>query len=256
MIRKGLIKKGEDGRYYSLVTKQEIAFSRIDRSRVRIQQSKAWKERKERQEPAKSKKLPHEPYVAKLAFKGAKKIAQKHGRLAAAYFLVYSLVGARETGILLLWLNTMFIYCEQKTGFCHYFYSELLHRYFLLLGLKEGIMYRNTTEYQKAIQVANKYIKKYYRSHQVARRLHYKLKNEKYIYTKPEEDETLNIELFYYEDGNLGIRVWNNSMKKIKYAVNLTNKSIERREIKPAYPYEHVYEPNEETYFNRPAGIY
>ena len=116
-------------------------------------------------------------------------------------------------------------------------------------------MYRNTVEYQKAMQIANKYIKKYYGSHQAARRLHYKLKKEKYIYMKP-KDETLNVELLYYEDGDLGIKVWDNSMKKIKYAVNLANKSIERREIKPAYPYEHVYEPNEETYFNRPAGIY
>jgi predicted transcriptional regulator len=38
MIRKDLIRKGRDGRYYPLVTKQEVAFSRIDRSRVRIQQ--------------------------------------------------------------------------------------------------------------------------------------------------------------------------------------------------------------------------
>ena len=72
-------------------------------------------------------KLLHEPYIARLAFKRAQKIAQRHGNLAAAYFLVYSLAGARETGILLLWLNTMFIYCEQKTGFCHYLYSQILH---------------------------------------------------------------------------------------------------------------------------------
>jgi len=36
MTRKGLIRKGEDGRYYPLVTRPEIAFSRINRSRVRI----------------------------------------------------------------------------------------------------------------------------------------------------------------------------------------------------------------------------
>ena len=256
MIRKGLIKKGEDRKYYPVITRAEIAFSRIDKKRVRVSQLSGTVKKVKRQKMSAPKVFLHEPYVAKLAFRRARKIAQKHGNLAAAYFLVYSLVGARETGVLLLWLNTLFIYCEQKTGFCHYFYSELLSRYFQLLGLKQGIMYRNTVEYQKAMQMANKYIKKYYGSHQAARRLHYKLKKEKYIYTKLEEDETLNIELLYYEDGDLGIRVWNNSMKKIKYAVNLTNKSIERREIKPAYPYEHVYEPNEETYFHRPAGLY
>lgn len=45
-------------------------------------------------------------------------------------------------------------------------------------------------------------------------------------------------------------------MKKIKYIVNLTNKSIKRKEIKPAYPHEHIHKPNGKTYFNCPAGIY
>ena len=253
MIRKGLIKKGEDGRYYPLVTRPEIAFSRIDKRRVRVSQLSRTVKKVKRQETSAPKELFHEPYVAKLAFRRARKIAQKHGSLAAAYFLVYSLVGVRESGFLLLWLNAMFVYCEQKTGFCHYFYSELLHRYFRLLGLKEGIMYRNTMKYQKAIQVANRYIKKYYGSHQVARRLHYKLKKEKYI--EP-DDEIFNIEIMYYEDGDVGIRIWDNNMEEIEYEENVTDKPVTRREIKPAYPYEHIYEPNEETYFHRPAGLY
>jgi len=118
MIRKGLIKKGEDGRYYPLVTRPEVAFSRIDRSRVRIQQPGiAARKEKEKREVSTLEKLLHEPYVAKLALKRAKKIASKYGGLVAAYFLVYSLVGVRETGFLLLWFNAMFVYCERKTGF-------------------------------------------------------------------------------------------------------------------------------------------
>ncbi len=27
-------------------------------------------------------------------------------------------------------------------------------------------------------------------------------------------------------------------------------------DVPPAYPYEHIYESNEETYFHRPAGLY
>jgi len=38
MIRKGLIMKSEDRLYYPLVTRQEVAFSRIDRKRIRIAQ--------------------------------------------------------------------------------------------------------------------------------------------------------------------------------------------------------------------------
>jgi hypothetical protein len=45
-------------------------------------------------------------------------------------------------------------------------------------------------------------------------------------------------------------------MEKIEYEENITDKPVTRREIKPAYPFEHAYQPNEETYFHRPGGIY
>jgi len=38
MIRKGLIMKSEDRLYYPIVTRQEVAFSKIDRKRIRIAQ--------------------------------------------------------------------------------------------------------------------------------------------------------------------------------------------------------------------------
>ena len=121
MVKKGLISKGNDGRYYPLATKEEIAFSRVDKSRVRLQQPIATMKKARGQEMPALEKLLHEPYVAKLAFRRAQKILQKHGKLAGAYFLIYSLVGVRETGYLLLWFNSMFVYCEQKDRACHYF---------------------------------------------------------------------------------------------------------------------------------------
>ena len=258
MIRKGLIFKREDGRYYPLVTRPEITFSRIDRKRIRIPQpGRTTKKTGESREMTALEKLleklSHEPYVAKPAFRRAQKIAQKHGRLAAAYFLVYSLVGARETGYLLLWFNAMFVYCEKKTGFCHYFYSELLHKYFRLLGLREGIMYRHNREHMEVMRIAHKYVRKYYGSHQSSRRIHYKLKEQGYL---EYDNEVYNIEIFHYEDGDLGVRLWDNNMQEVLYEENITDKPVTRREIKPAYPYEHIHEPNEETYFHRPAGIY
>ncbi len=131
MIRKGLIMKSEDRLYYPLVARQEIAFSRIDRKRIRITQPgrNVKSATKERFSTSRRNSF-QEPYEAKIAFRIARRIVREHGKLAAAYFLVYSLVGARETGYLLLWFNYTFVYCKQKTGFCHYFYSELLNRYF------------------------------------------------------------------------------------------------------------------------------
>lgn len=124
---------------------------------------------------------------------------------------------------------------------------------FSTTGLKQGIMYRDTIEYQKAIQTANKYIRKHYRSHQVARRLHYKLKEEKYI---EYDDDVLNLEIIRYNDGDIGLRIWDNSMEEILYEENIVNKTITKTEIKPAYPFEHVYQHNEETYLYKPGGIY
>jgi len=39
-------------------------------------------------------------------------------------------------------------------------------------------------------------------------------------------------------------------MEEVKYEENIANKPIAKKEIKLVYPYEHVYEPNEETYFH------
>ncbi|MEL9908250.1 MAG: hypothetical protein QXJ03_02945 [Desulfurococcus sp.] len=253
MARKGLVEKDSDSKYYPLVTKEEVAFSRIDKKRVRIPQQLNASGNEEMQEASLPERQLHEPYVAKLAFRRAQKIAMKHGKLAAAYFLVFSLVGARETGYLLLWLNSMFAYCEQKVESCHYFYSQLLHHYFQLLRLREGIMYKQIQEYLEAIDIANKYVRKYYGSHQSSRTLHYELKKQGYL---EYDSEIYNAEIIYYEDGDVGVRIWDNNMEEVEYEENIVDKPIVKREIKPVYPFKHIYEYNEETYFHRPGGLY
>ena len=164
------------------MTKQEVALSRIDRKRVRVTQpGRTVEARKKRGFSTTRGSSTREPYSAKIAFKREQRIAKIHSALTAAYFLVYSLVGVREIGILLMRINTMFVYCEQKTEFCHYFYSQLLHHYFQLLGLREGIMYKHSQEHLEAMKIAHKYVKKYYGSHQSSRRLHYMLKKQDHI---------------------------------------------------------------------------
>ncbi|MEB3788953.1 MAG: hypothetical protein GSR72_03570 [Desulfurococcales archaeon] len=248
MIKKGLVSKSEDGKYYPLVTKHEAAFSRIDKKRVRITPSrKSVRADKKRESLLPERSIVREPYQTRIAFRKAQKIARKHGALAAAYFLVYNLVGVRETGFLLMWLNAMFVYCEQKTGFCHYFYSQLLHHYFQLLGLREGIMHKHSQEHLEAMKIAHKHVRKYYESHQFSRRLHYELKRQGYL---EYDEEIYNVEIIHYEDGDLGVRLWDNNMNKILHDENIVDKPVVKREIKPVYPYEHIYEPNEETYFH------
>ena len=253
MIKKGLLRKGMDGKYYPKVSEWDIVFRRIDRRRVRIKRLDENIRDRGRLEKSILEKHPREPYAARLAFRRAQKLAQRYGVLTVAYFLVYSLVGARMTGYLLVWFNNVFVYCEEKTGFCHYFYSELLRHYFIVLGLGEGIMYRYTDEYEEAAKIASRYVRKYYGGHQSSRRLHYMLKKEGYI---EYGDEVYNIEIFHYDDGDIGVRIWDNDMDVIIYEENVIDETIEDKEIKPAYPYEHIYEPNEETYFHNLPRLY
>ena len=168
MVKKKILVR-ENGVYKALVHDIETLRSRIDSSRIRLGQ---------RRQDA-SPKQEHRsgvPIQVYWAFDQARRIMKEHGPLAAMYFL-YTLVGVRQTGFLLLWINDWFVYCENKTGFCRHFASPLLSRYFKLLGLQEGIMYFNTRSHEEAKRKAQKYIKEYYRSFRAARRLHYMLKD-------------------------------------------------------------------------------
>lgn len=249
MTRKEMIAKETRGTYLPLVWDEKVAYSRIDRSRIRIPGDR----NKGKTTSSRHGKSMEEPYEARLAFTRARRIARKHGRLAAACFLVHSLVGARQTGFLLLWFEGMFVYCEQKTNMCHYFYSQLIHNYFTELGLKQGIQYWRNREYLDAWRISSRYVRKYYGSHQASRRLHYQLKENKIL--KYDKD-VYTAEIKYYKDGSLGLRIWDNPMKEVLYEENWSDLPAERREIRPVYPFEHIYDPNEETYFHKIGGIY
>ena len=247
MIKKGIIRR-DDGQYKLLVTKPEVLVTRIDTSRIRLANKRA--SRKE----TKQKPSQLAPRQISIAFQRALKIKKRHGLLPAICFLAHTLVGARETGFLLLWLNEWFLYCEQKTGFCHHFYSQLLDWYFRTLGAKQGIMYSLTENYMRAQRIASKYIRKYYKTHSLARRLHYMLKQYKLI--KNEKNEIFVIEILYYDDNTVGIRIWDNNREELLYSENVREEPPRKTEYYTAFPEEHVYKPNDNTYFIRPRGFY
>ena len=250
MIKKGLIARKSRGIYIPLVWDETVAYSRIDTSRIRIPGNKRGRQRK-RKTSARQEKALEEPFEAWLAFNRARRIAEKHGRLAAACFLIHSLAGVRQTGFLLLWFDGMFVYCEQKTGMCHYFYSQLLHSYFTRLGLKQGIQYRRDRGHMEAWRISSKYVRKYYGSHQASRRLHYQLKNHGLL---EYDEDVYTAEIKYYTDGSLGLRIWDNAKNEVLYEEDWRDQPAERQEIRPVYPFEHIYDPNEETYFHNPRS--
>uniref|UniRef100_A0A7J3Z935 Uncharacterized protein n=1 Tax=Ignisphaera aggregans TaxID=334771 RepID=A0A7J3Z935_9CREN len=52
-----------------------------------------------------------------------------------------------------------------------------------------------------------KYIRKYYSSHSVARRLHYHLKKEGYLWY---DDEVYTLKIYRYAKGKIGLEIYNN----------------------------------------------
>ncbi len=242
MVRKKILKR-ENGVYKSLISDLDTLKSRIDKSRIRLQQIK-------NREVVEQKKDTYVPQQVYWAYDRARRIKKKHGLLAATYFLAYTLLGLRQTGIPLIWVNDWFVYCENKTGFCHHFTSSLLSRYLGNLGLREGIIYSQEPIHEDAKKKAQKYIKKYYRSFRVARRLHYLLKEKGFI--NYEDQEIYTLELLYYSDNSIGVRIWDERKKMLLEEISVKDSKPTKIEYKTAFPEEHIYRDNEETYFHRP----
>ncbi len=244
MIKKGIIDR-ENGLYKLLVTKPEILVTRIDTSRIRLYQKP--KQDKQRNKHENTKYVPQQIF---WCFDRALRIKGVHGPLPAMYFLAYTLVGIRWTGFLLLWLHEMFIYCEPKTGFCHYFFSPLLAEYFNRLGIRQGVLYALSKEHEEARKIAQRYIKEYYRSFKASRRLHYLLKERGFI--DYGDREVYALEILHYQNGRIGVRVWDNRKEEVLVEDGICDEEPVRTDYYSAFPEEHIYQPNEETYFYRP----
>jgi len=258
MLKKGIIAEKYPGIYVSNVKDLDTLFSRIDLSRVR---SQAYAERRNAESSQRASATDEGTDFAELpkpverAWLRAQEIAKQHGALTALYFLLHSFLGAEATGQLLHWSNTWFVVCRSKTGFCYHFYSPLLHEMLKSLGLEEGLQYNyfSVWEQAEAQRTAQRYIKMYYQSHPNARRLHYILKEEGYIWY---DDNVYTLKIYYYRDGSAGLEVYNDSGEKLIQRDSTKNEKPLQIATKTAFPFEHIDEENEETYFYRPAGLY
>jgi len=257
MLKKRIIAEKYPGVYVSNVKDIDTLFSRIDVSRVRPQAYSGRNAENSRRSPATNEGMDFAklPKPVERTWLRAQEIAQKHGALTALYFLLRSFLGAEATGQLLYWSNTWFVVCRSKTGFCYHFYSPLLHEMLKSLGLVEGLQYNyfRVLEQAEAQRTAQKYIRMYYQSHPNARRLHYMLKEEGYIWY---DDNVYTLKIYYYRDGSAGLEVYNDSGEKLIYRDSIKDEKPLQIATKTAFPFEHIDEENEETYFYRPAGLY
>ncbi|NPA98093.1 MAG: hypothetical protein GXO43_01820 [Crenarchaeota archaeon] len=259
MLKKKLLVKINRGKYRAINLNQTIALSRINTSRVRYpwQTHRAANKKKTKKTLLQTNTnliLDILPKPIQRAYIRAKEITKQHGPLTGLYFMLHTLLGARQTGHLLLWLDELFIILERKTGFCHHYYSYILCRLLHLLGLEEGTYYNpEDPEHRKARKTAQKYIRKYYGSHQNARRLHYMLREEDLIWS---DNKVYTIKIYHYTE-TIGIEIYDYKGQELLYTNGVqANKTPVKIETITSMPYHHIRKKNEETYFHRPSNIY
>ncbi len=259
MMKKRIIVEKHPGVYVSNVKDFNVLLSRIDLSRVRLQaDAKRENTQKTSEVLDEDEKvnLTRLPKPIRRVWERAQEIAHEHSALAALYFLLHSLLGAEATGYLLYWLDTWFIVCRSKTGFCYHFYSILLHEMLRKLGLREGVQYNyfRKQEHVEAQRSAQGFIRRHYVSHPNARRLHYMLKELGYI---EYDNEVYTIKIYRYKDGRIGLEIYDDSGEELLHQDSIRVNTVPVGvEIRTAFPFEHTDEKNEETYFSRPSGLY
>ena len=79
---------------------------------------------------------------------------------------------------------------------------------------------------------------------------------KQYKLIKNEKNEIFVIEILYYDDNTVGIRIWDNNREELLYSENVREEPPRKTEYYTAFPEEHIYEPNDNTYFIRPRGFY
>jgi len=237
------------GWYMPVMMDNQVVEGSIDFRRVRRRDQVLKSRKTETKLFSSIDKIPSE---AKRVIKKARELIEKGEKWRAVDFLAHSLLGIRQTGVLLARKDSFFIYYEGKTGKMHVLKSEKLARIFDGLGIESGLLY-NHRMYE-----ADNIIRDLYGSHDIARRVHYLLK-EQGLFTYPAE------KLFYKIAYDFSTRTWKlviytfDGTRLIKkYEIPLQNTAIARdirNKSGAIIAREHVKPENEETYFRRTKGM-
>ncbi len=49
-------------------------------------------------------------------------------------------------------------------------------------------------------------------------------------------DEVYTLEILYYDDGNIGLKIWDNNMDEILYEENITDKTSSKKRNQTSLP--------------------
>ena len=239
LLKKGLLVKA-NGRYRAnpkLDLETALTIIDVERAKNGLQGARASVEKHVRKEEPRFE-LPRD--IRRLIEKASKLVERDYWKTVD--LIAHTLIGVRETGTWLLWVEDYFIYKEEKTGFLHYFRSKQLAELLRNIGLREGFMADHVNS------PARDLIRELYYSYANARRLHYTLKKLGWL----EYGEPLILEVFN-DTSNPYLAV-----KKLPTDETLVSVGKPCGDTKRyiVYPGEHVDLDNEETYFHRPSGLY
>jgi len=170
LINDGLVKKLGRGVYVAVPEAKHLMLNTIDLSRVRTKFSIGSGRGKQTKPPKwKAKNLDKQ---IKRVIRIAKSLAEKGDQLRAVSLLAHTLLGIRQTGVLLYREGGLFIYYEHKDKSIRMIYSKELGELFDNLNLPEGALYEH------AYYRAGKIIHNAFGGYKKARRMHYYLKEE------------------------------------------------------------------------------
>ena len=71
------------------------------------------------------------------------------------------------------------------------------------------------------------------------------------------DNDIYTLKIYHYRDGTLGLEIYDDKGQELLHSDSVKESETPVKvEVKTAFPFEHVDEENEETYFSRPSGLY
>jgi len=246
----GIVRSLGYGFYKPVVLDDSIVEGSIDWSRVRTRDQVL---RRRGVGEATSRGVPR---VVESVVRVASKLVEAGEKWRAVDLLAHTLLPVRKTGVLLARVGDTFIYYERKTGKLHMVKSSRLAQIFESLGIVEGALWRHK------LFEADSIIRRVFGSHDIARKLHYLLKELGWfeypepgwfyrVFTDPVGG---GVWLEVYRVGGRGLeRVWSIELGEgggsgSGFGVQVGAGAIVTRE--------HVKPENEVTYFFRAKGMF
>ena len=239
------------GRYVPLVLDEKIVRGAIDWRRIRRRDQVVKRGERGRKELTRSGA---EQVVGKIV--GIARILVERGDVWKAVDLIaHTILPIRETGVLVLKINDEFIYFERKTGKMHLVKSRWLCEVWKDLGLPDGVLVNHKDHGASGI------IRRLFGSYDVARRLHYWLKELGYFEYRSDMGDSLFYELgMDLVTGRYVFSLYRLAgINKFEKILEVPNTGSNKKIVKKAGPIvmsEHVKEENEGTYFNRSKGMF